>query len=494
MSRVAHKSASSTAIPLIGLLVIGLVYFSTVRPGHDWGGDFSMYIAHARNLASGKPYLDTGYLTDTEIPAEQAPPSYPPLFPLILAPVYRAYGLNYFALKMLTQSIWLVALAFIYLLARRRGLDRWTALAAVLIFGLSALVLACKEPVISDGLYLAITLATLCLALWIYDQNLDGRRPVFAVALLVGMILAACSTRAVGLSLALAVGAYEVFMFRRMRRFNVYFVLGVLLALALYTKFIYNASGYRDEFHFSPRLYLANVLFYLGSPARLWGGCPRPLRWPLTAAFFALVTIALARRAKKPTILEFYLVASIVPVILYHDESDRYLLPVLGILPIYAAEGFMWLVSFLEPPGRRMAMAGAGAMVLLAAGLNVGHMKTGPYIEGVDKPSFQEMCQFVVHDTPVHSRFIFWNPRVLALYTNRGAAWYIRTEDPERFLRFLKRMQASYVILYGPDRESGNWLRPLIARAPERFEQVFRNADFQVYRVTDDGRAAGAGD
>ena len=489
MFRRAHKSASGTTIPLIGLLFIGLVYFSTVRPGHDWGGDFSMYIAHARNLASGKPYLDTGYLTDTEIPAEQSPPSYPPLFPLILAPVYRAFGLNYFALKMLTQSIWLVALAFIYLLARRRVPDRWTALAAVLIFGLSALVLASKESVISDGLYLAITMATLCLALWIYAENLDERRPAFAAALLVGMILAAYSTRAVGLSLALAVGAYEVFMVRRIRRFNVCFVLGVILALVLYTKLVYNASGYGGEFNFSPRMYLANALFYLGSPARLWGGCPRPIRWPLTAAFLALVTIALARRAWKPTILEFYLVASIVPVILFHDESDRYLLPVLAVLPIYAGEGFVWLVSFLEPPRRRVAIAGAGAVVLLAAGLNVAHIRTGPFIEGVEKASFQQLCQFVIHDTPADSRIIFWNPRVLALYTNHAAAWYIRTEDPVHFLRFLKRMQASYVILYGPDRESGIWLRPLIERAPENFELVYRNADFQVYRVTDYRRA-----
>lgn len=209
---MAHKSVSSITIPLIGLLFVGLVYFSTVRPGHDWGGDFSMYIAHARNLASGKPYRDTGYLTDPEIPAQQAPPSYPPLFPLILAPVYRAYGLNYFALKMLTQSIWLVALAFLYLLARRRVLDRGIALAAVLILGLSSLILASKESVVSDGLYLAIAMATLCLALWIYDENLDERRPALASALLVGMILAAFSTRVVGLSIVITVGAYEACM------------------------------------------------------------------------------------------------------------------------------------------------------------------------------------------------------------------------------------------------------------------------------------------
>jgi hypothetical protein len=130
-----------------------------------------------------------------------------------------------------------------------------------------------------------------------------------------------------------------------------------------------------------------------------------------------------------------------------------------------------------------MALATAGGTVLLAAALNIAHMKTGPFIEGVEKPSFQELCKFVVRGTPEDSRFVFWNPRVLALYTNRAAAWYIRTDDPARFLRFLKRIQASYVILYGPDRESSAWLRPMIERDLKRFELIYRNADFQVYRV-----------
>jgi hypothetical protein len=143
----------------------------------------------------------------------------------------------------------------------------------------------------------------------------------------------------------------------------------------------------------------------------------------------------------------------------------------------------------LKPPQRPVAIACVGAIVLLAAGLNVAHIRTGPFLEGVEKPSFQQLCQFVIHDTHSDSRIIFWNPRVLALYTNRAAAWYIRTEDPAHFLQFLKRMQASYVILYGPDTESGNWLRPIIERSPGHFEQVYRNADFQVYRVTDFRRA-----
>jgi hypothetical protein len=267
------------------------------------------------------------------------------------------------------------------------------------------------------------------------------------------------------------------------RRFNVYFVIGTVVVLTLYTKFIYSSSGYGGEFHFSPRVYAENGFYYLGAPARLWNGCPRWMRSPLGVTLFALAVTAVVRRVKKLTILEVYLAASIVPVILYHSYSDRYLLPILAVLPIYAGEVASWLGSFLKTTSRRTAVAAFGLIVLVAAGLNVAHMRTGPYIEGVEKPSFRELCQFVIHDTPTDSRFMFWNPRVLALYTNRTAAWYIRTNDIDRFFRFLKRVRASYVILYTPDVEGEIWLRPLILRAPRDFEMVYQNADFRVYRV-----------
>jgi hypothetical protein len=95
-------------------------------------------------------------------------------------PVYRAYGLNYFALKLLTQSIWLVAFAFLYLLALRRLRSRWPSLAVVIVFALSATVLGWKESVISDCLYLAFAMAFLWLAIWMSDEHWYERRPALA--------------------------------------------------------------------------------------------------------------------------------------------------------------------------------------------------------------------------------------------------------------------------------------------------------------------------
>ena len=33
-----------------------MFYLATIREGHAWGDDFSMYIRHAQNIARGEPY------------------------------------------------------------------------------------------------------------------------------------------------------------------------------------------------------------------------------------------------------------------------------------------------------------------------------------------------------------------------------------------------------------------------------------------------------
>ena len=101
---------------LCGLLLavlLGGSYYATLRPGQDWGGDFSQYINHARNIASGRPYLETRYVVTFPEAAVHMPASYPPVFPLLLAPFYARFGLNYSALKTVPETIAVASFAHV---------------------------------------------------------------------------------------------------------------------------------------------------------------------------------------------------------------------------------------------------------------------------------------------------------------------------------------------------------------------------------------------
>ncbi|HEV2672560.1 MAG TPA: hypothetical protein VGU74_15810, partial [Gemmatimonadales bacterium] len=69
-------------------LVVGVLYLATIRAGHGWGDDFAQYILHARNIAAGVPYTQTGYIYNPDNP-EVGPRAYPPGFPVLLVPVVK---------------------------------------------------------------------------------------------------------------------------------------------------------------------------------------------------------------------------------------------------------------------------------------------------------------------------------------------------------------------------------------------------------------------
>ena len=139
------------AIVLLMAVISAACTRATLRPGQDWGGDFSQYISHARNLALGRPYAETRYEIALPESAIHMPASYPPVFPLLLAPVYREFGLNLVAMKILVQVLFLLAALACYALGRLRGLEAIPAATAAAAFALSGLVLSLKDLVLSDS-------------------------------------------------------------------------------------------------------------------------------------------------------------------------------------------------------------------------------------------------------------------------------------------------------------------------------------------------------
>src|SRR5688572_24452072 len=109
----AHRITGKQFIASAALLALIAVFqFASVLPGHDWGDDFSMYIAHARNIVEGIPYSDTGYIYNPDEPI--GPPRASPGLPLLLAPVYATRGVDLVAMKGVMIISFIAGLALIY--------------------------------------------------------------------------------------------------------------------------------------------------------------------------------------------------------------------------------------------------------------------------------------------------------------------------------------------------------------------------------------------
>ena len=58
MDRVATKNSNILQLGVVTAIIaiVAAFYILTIRAGHDWGDDFSMYIHHAVNIVEGKDY------------------------------------------------------------------------------------------------------------------------------------------------------------------------------------------------------------------------------------------------------------------------------------------------------------------------------------------------------------------------------------------------------------------------------------------------------
>src|SRR5258708_37609530 len=141
------KSTSQGSMQKVIVLIVllGAFYLSTIRPGESesWGDDFAMYIHEAKNIALGVDYHQTGYIYEKEY-AELGPKTYPPVFPLLLAGVYKAFGLNLTAMKIEVILLFLAALLAVAL-TFRDGLSPKQGLALLAMIGFCPYFSTSKE-------------------------------------------------------------------------------------------------------------------------------------------------------------------------------------------------------------------------------------------------------------------------------------------------------------------------------------------------------------
>ncbi|MET0399847.1 MAG: hypothetical protein ABW277_23870, partial [Longimicrobiaceae bacterium] len=159
----AHGRAGRWAAPAAAVLVALLHAAAPGNgPGPTYGDDWALYLLHARSLVEGRPYADTGFLVNPLNPWF-SPQRYPPGFPLLLAPVYAAAGLDFRALK----GVVVLGLAgALLLLARlaRRELPPAAAAGVVLLAGLHPFVWTFRDDLLPDLPFTFLCLLSLALA------------------------------------------------------------------------------------------------------------------------------------------------------------------------------------------------------------------------------------------------------------------------------------------------------------------------------------------
>jgi len=463
---------------IVVLIAIAVFYIATIRQGNTWGDDFALYIRHAQNIAAGKPYADTGYIYNPAVPI-YGPPTYPPIFPLLLAPVYHFAGLNFWAMKCEQVMCFVLALLVIYLCLVQYTSPANASLVIALV-GFNPNFWAAKDNVLSDLPFVFFFWLALLLA--------SRASRSYSWALGLGTIFyVTAGTRTIGVTI---VAAFLLHEFRLHRKITAFALLPVPICAALLaaqSRVIASGQGsYFDLFHPTVASVIGNFLAYTRALATFWmGNSKTALTFVILAITTALAILGVYAHAKRrPELVEISLVLYLAAVIIWPGRPGiRLLYPVIPFYVYLVVAGGSLLSSHLAK-SRARAVATAVLLLLLGTGYLIAYRNNNwqAIAETDGLASFNDLCRRVQVSTHDHDVFLCRRPRALTLFVRRSAAVYDTGSDANLW-RFAEQIHASYLLCNRREAQDIDFLLPFIARSKSKLDLVYHNSDFELYRI-----------
>lgn len=479
-----NASRSEVVIVALILLAVGVFYVVTLRRGQNWGDDFAMYVMHARNIATGHSYAQTGYIYNPAVPGF-GPRAYPPVFPLMLAPAIAIWGVHFLPMKIEIVLSFLAALWCSFALFRRE-IGRTAAISLVLLMGFNEFFWAFKDEVLSDIPFLFFLLLALY-AMYRHEQDHPGSEGWRSGAWIGVTSWVAFGTRSVGIVLIPAFFAAELFAHRRVTRTAVV-TLGTFLGFVVVQRFLFGggAASYLDQFKPTLASVRVNLRAIPRETAAFWGDS-RLHGMVAIASILLLGTAALGflmRALRRITVLEIFPVFYLVAVLVWPSghQGTRLLIPLIPLVLFFALSGVQWLARRIGRASRIVLVGSLTLVVLVTYASSFAVADFGPIPAGVTSPAAVRFFRFVDAQTPAHAVFVFYRPRALALFTGRSASVFEPAGTPAQNWRYFESIQAGYLALAPQDRGRAVMQRVVSAYRKNLIE-VYRADSFRIYRI-----------
>jgi hypothetical protein len=480
----ANVPGTARILLLSIILLVGAFFLMTLREGQDWGDDFCLYILHAKNIAQGVNYQQTGYIYN---PAwvMVAPRTYPPVFPLLLSPIYKLWGLNLEAMKVAVVVSFLLSLFAIFM-AFSRSLTWPYLIAMLVIIGFNPTIWQFKDSIASDLPFLLLVY----LSIFLIDRAYQPDRhdsPRTLDALLIGFtIYLAYGARSVGLVLLPCLLAYDFLKNRRPTAFSIKVVLITGAFAGLQSLFLHNDSAYAGQFSLGLGHTLFNSREFINELASLLAGViDNAFRLPLFAVMSCLAIIGYGARIRRQiTHFELFPVLYSIPILILPQPIEvRYLFPV---FPFYLFYAFLGIRAVSQTKGREsltlLAMLG---VFLVAYAAQYARLDYGPIREGIGKTESQQFFDHIRKETNESDVIAFRKPKALALFTGRRASALHQDPDDQALWKYLRQIKATHLV-WGPrylEPDYQEFLRSFITRNQDRLQETYANADLIVYKI-----------
>jgi hypothetical protein len=440
----ARLAADGPFLVLLGATLVLCLFL--LRPGHDWGDDFALYINQARALVRGDVnalYEQNRYTVEQSAWHTFSPYTYGWGFPLLLAPLYAVFGISFTAFKNLEVLFYLAFVTAFYALIRDR-IDRLAALLIISAIVLDTLYASWTNTVLTEFPFLCCAVLSLLaidalhrparLPSW--PPTLRALLPLAGLGVLLGftanirtegaLLLAALAARQV----VVAVDHRRAWRGRWLGQLGILgvpwltaIIVGVGLRLVLPTDDgrALTLSGGLGGHNFK-----TNDGFYRATLAELLAVKDKVHGTLLLGLLVFLIVLAIGGMilgGRRDVSMSVFALALSVTYMELPYREGRYLLGVLPFLLYFAAQGLRgadigrWGVQ----PRHVLLLALVARHGLVIANA-ADYWRTYPKaVEGPASVTSREMFAAVDTHVPPGQIVVFFRPRALNLFTHRTA-------------------------------------------------------------------------
>ncbi len=466
------------------ITVVGVFYLSTMREGHDWGDDFSAYINHAKNIAKGIDYKTTRYIYNPFYPS-LGPRVYPPVFPFLLAPLYKYYGLDLTPMKIENALIFLLFLLVLYLIFKKE-LSFLSLAIMLVIIGFSPFFWNFKDNIKSDVPFLFFLYSSFLIIIRAYETD---KLRMFSIiySILAGfLVYLAYGTRNIGFLLIPSLFIYDIIKFKKVSLFFIITTLIFFIFIILQSVFLYTDISYRDQFAVEFKIILRNLFLYARALSNIWDNGYSKIFEGIFSIIFSIFSFIgyIARIKRRITIFEIFPALYLISVLIWPaNQGARFLIPIIPLYIFYAFIGIENSFFINQKGAQKLIFTITMAIIFISYIGRYTTLDYGYIREGIGKKETRELFDYIRKNTQKNDIFIFQKPRALALYTDRNASVYHCAWDYKELWKYFKEIHVSYIIAGEPFEDDRKFLRPFVEKYRNNFEETYSNPDFKVYKI-----------
>jgi len=402
------------------VVVTAILVLINIKNGHDWGGDFALYIEQAE--AVGNNLMNELYeINHFTIENSQKPPGpylYPNGYPVLLAPVYALFGLNFIALKIFTSLFFIFSLFLLYKIFEQFFDNICYVYLTVIFIAFNFYYIIRCDALGPDIPYYFLSLATIYL--------MQRSKNYFTQVCLGMLICYSYFTRDIGIVLLPTLFVYQVFNSKTGTRKLLYNIVPYISFALLYLllKIIFPQKGGENHFalllsHLSVELIVSNILYYcklIASALTI-----NHISIVVSFAIMSLVMIGLFLNLNKLLYIVVYVVGTVSVFIIWPSQQGmRFLFPVIPFSFFFFVEGYIYIAKKFkqEKNGKRLLIVYAALFALI----NFGIFVYRPFVAKSNECYTDEMkgiYSYISNNVPYNKIIAFKKPRVLRLFTGR---------------------------------------------------------------------------